>query len=92
MRYHLYKLGTYAWNRFDEFSENFQTASDPPPPYFRKTMLRFFSGGTKICNKIFRIGVDPPPFPKICNEIFWIGVDPAPIPKNSSLLRLKALQ
>ena len=32
-------------------------------PSFRKTMLHFFSGGTKICNEIFRIGVTPP-FPE----------------------------
>ena len=31
----------------------------------QKIMLRFFPGGTKICNDIFRIGVDRPPlFPK----------------------------
>ena len=36
-------LGVTIWTKFDEFSENFQTASDPPP-YFRKKMLRFCPG------------------------------------------------
>ena len=40
-------------NRFNEFSENFQTASDTPLPYFRKLCCAF-------CNEIFRLGVDPP--------------------------------
>ena len=57
-------LGVTACNRFDEFSENFQTASEPPPSFW-KIMLRFFLGGTKICNEIFRIGVTPPLFSKI---------------------------
>ena len=39
-------LGKTTPTKFNEFSENFQTASDPPPPppYFRKKMLRFCSG------------------------------------------------
>ena len=35
-------LGTSEFPKMDEFSENFQTApGPPPPPSFRKTMLRF---------------------------------------------------
>ena len=60
-----YPLGTIAWPILDEFSENFQTASDPPPPYFRKTMLRFFREARKFATKFIRIGVTPPLFPKI---------------------------
>ena len=30
------------------------------PPLFRKAMLRSLSGGPKICDEIFRIGVTPP--------------------------------
>ena len=36
-------LGVLHCSILDEFSENFQTASDPSP-LFRKTMLRFFFG------------------------------------------------
>ena len=50
------------------------------------TMVRFFSGGTKICNKMFRIGVTlpplPPPFSSKIQRCFplklpqhpWIGI------------------
>ena len=34
-----------------------------PPPYFRKTMLRFFREAQKFATKFIRIGVTPPPFP-----------------------------
>ena len=51
-----YTEGTILWTILDEFSENFQTASDPPPPpSFRKTMLRFFATN-------FSDWSDPPPF------------------------------
>ena len=64
-------LGTYSCTKFDEFSENFQTASDPPP-YFRKTILRFllrnFSGCSdptlflyqKSATKFFGSEITPP--------------------------------
>ena len=74
------------WPKFDEFLENFETASDPPlPTLFSETLLRF-SGGPKICNEIHLDWRDPPPpFSKIHrfyppqnyrknrNKIFWIG-------------------
>ena len=42
------KLGTPRFTKMDEFSENFQTASEPLSP-FRKTMLRYLlKGGSKI--------------------------------------------
>ena len=49
-----------VWNRIDEFSENFQTASDPPPlPCFQKNILRFFATS-------FLEWTEPPSlFPKI---------------------------
>ena len=56
----LFRLGMMGPNRFDEFSENFQTASDPP--YFRETILRFFREAQKFATKFIRIGVTPPPF------------------------------
>ena len=34
-------LGKDGVSETDEFSEKFQTAFDPPPPHFRKIMLRF---------------------------------------------------
>ena len=37
----------------------------PPPPYFRKTMLRFFREAQKFATKFIRICVTPPLFPKI---------------------------
>ena len=37
-------LGMDDPTKTDEFLEKFQTAFDPPPPHFRKIMLRFFSG------------------------------------------------
>ena len=36
-------LGTDCPTKTDEFSEKFQT-TPPPPPHFRKIMLRFFPG------------------------------------------------
>ena len=56
-------LGKTVIAILDEFSENFQTASDPPPALVSENYVAFFSGGTKICNEIFRIGVTF--FPKI---------------------------
>ena len=35
-------LGKLPPTKTDEFSEKFQTAFDPPPPHFRKIMLRIF--------------------------------------------------
>ena len=67
----------------------------PPPPYFRKTSLRFFREAQKFATKFIRIGVTPPPFSenslflppqnfrKNRNEIFRIGNDPPPIRKFS---------
>ena len=38
-------LGSITWTKFDEFSENFQTASDPPPsPYFWRKKFALLSG------------------------------------------------
>ena len=37
-------LGKGGYSKTDEFLEKFQPAFDPPPPHFRKIMLRFFSG------------------------------------------------
>ena len=31
-------LGVTTWTKFDEFSENFQTASDPPPLFSEKNV------------------------------------------------------
>ena len=63
-------LGKTIWTKFDKFSENFQTASDPPsPPYFRKTMLRFFREAQKFATKFIRIGVTPTPFSE--NSLFY---------------------
>ena len=39
-----FHLGKDGPTKTDEFLEKFQTAFDPPPPHFRKIMLRFFSG------------------------------------------------
>ena len=53
-------LGMFPWTILDEFSENFQTASDHlplPPPSFWKTMMRFFATN-------FSDWSDPPPFPE----------------------------
>ena len=51
----IWALGTFTCTKFDEFSENFQTASDPsPPPMFKKLCCAF-------CNEIFR-GAATPPF------------------------------
>ena len=58
-------LGKTIWTNFDEFSENFQTASDPPT-LFSENNVTLFSGGPKICNEIHSDWCDPPPlFPKI---------------------------
>ena len=49
-------------------SMNFRKTSKrplTPPPYFRKTMLRFFREAQKFATKFIRIGVTPPLFPKI---------------------------
>ena len=46
-----------AWNRIDEFSENFQTASDPT--LFSENYVALF------CNKLFGVERPPPLFPKI---------------------------
>ena len=53
----------------DEFLENFRMAFDPPPPLFRKIILRFFPqtgcAGTKFAMKFFRSEMTPPtPFQK----------------------------
>ena len=53
-------------------SMNFRKTSKrpltPPPPYFRKTMLRFFRDAQKFATKFIRIGVTPPPFSE--NSLF----------------------
>ena len=56
------RLGTIAWTILDEFSENFQTASDPPPALVSENYVALFSGGPKICNEIHSDWRDPPPF------------------------------
>ena len=44
-------IGTIVRTRFDEFSENFQTASDPPPPIPHICHLdHLHVGGEKICH------------------------------------------
>ena len=48
----------------DEFSENFQTASDPPHPIFGNLCCAF-SGGPKIYNEIHSDWRDLPLIPKI---------------------------
>ena len=66
-----YWLGTPPLTKMDEISENFQTASDPPA-LVSENYVALFSGGAKICNEIFRIGVSPPPlFPE--NSSFFFG-------------------
>ena len=57
--------GKPVQTKMDEFLENFRTAFDPPsPPLFREKNVANFSRNsfkrTKICNKIFQIGNDPP--------------------------------
>ena len=73
-------LGVTIWNKFNEF---WKTPKRPLTPIlFSENYVALFSVGTKICNKIFWIGVTPlPPFPenpsilppqsyrKNCNEI-----------------------
>ena len=55
-------LGTIACNRFDEFSENFQTASDPPhPPIFRNLVALFFGRPGNLQRNSFGLAW-PPPF------------------------------
>ena len=58
----LYHLGTITPTKFNEFSENFQTASDPSPTIFSENNVALFSGGPKICNEIHSDWRDPPPF------------------------------
>ena len=58
-RNNLFSPESQIWMNFRKNSKRHLT-----PPLFRKTMLRFFSEDTKICNEIFRIGVTPPPFPE----------------------------
>ena len=53
--------GTFAWNRIEEFSENLQTASDPPP-LVSENYVALFLGGPKICNEIHSDWRAPPPF------------------------------
>ena len=51
-------LGMFPWTILDEFSENFQTASERLPlplPRFGKLCCAF-------CNETFRIALTPPPF------------------------------
>ena len=61
-------LGKITWTKFDEFSENFQTASDPPPIF-----------GKKCCAFVREIGARSAfPLPKKRNIIFRIGNDPLP--------------
>ena len=77
------------WTILEEFSENFQTASDPPPhTLFSENYIVLFSGGPKFCNEIHSDWRDPPSFfrefivfppqnyRKNRNETFWIGNDP----------------
>ena len=81
-----YSLGASTWTKFNEFSENFQTASDPPPhPIF----------GKKCCAFVREIGARSAfPLPKKRNIIFRIGNDPPPIRKfsenSSNLVQVEA--
>ena len=51
----------------------------PSPPYFRKTMLRFFREVRKFATKLIWIGVTPPPFflkihrPLVDNQPFCLN-------------------
>ena len=72
-------LGKPRFTKSDEFPENFRTALDPPPrPFFGKKCCDFFPNRTKphqICNEIFQIGNDPPPFLTFFRKIMTkIGV------------------
>ena len=85
----LHMYGTDGVTKMDEFSENFRTAFDPPPPPapFSGKMLRFFqkfmTTSTEFATKFFRSEMTPPliseNFPKI--HPFWCG--------QASLSRLK---
>ena len=82
-----------TWIKFDEFSENFQTASDPSHSIFGKNVA-LFREAQKFATKFIWIGVNPPfspkKLPKKRNKIFWIGNDPPPslrkFSENSSIL------
>ena len=72
-------LGTIVRTRFDEFSENFKTASDPPlpQPSFGKLCCAFL-GGNKIFNEIHPDWHDLlPPFSQK-----FIVFPPSKLPKN----------
>ena len=73
---------------------NFRKTSKQPltrPPYFRKTMLRFFATKffgvqrphpislTKKRNEIFRIGNDPPPHSEVFRKFIEFGPGNAPL-------------
>ena len=63
-----YTLGKTTWTKFDEFSENFQTAS------FSENYVALFA------TKFFGVQRPHPiSLPKKRNEIFWIGNDPPPL-------------
>ena len=80
----IFRLGSINCTKIGKFSENFQTASDPPPSptEFSENYVALFSGGPKICYEIHSDWRDPPFFrkfivftppklPKNRNKIFW---------------------
>ena len=79
-------LGTPGPTKTDEFSENFQTAS---PPLVSENYVALFSGGAKICNKIFRIGVTPPLFRKFATKFFGVEWTPPPFSRKFIVFPLK---
>ena len=80
-------LGMTWSNRFDEFSENFQTASDPPPPIFGKKCCAFVREiGARSAfplpkkrNIMFRIGNDPPPHSEVFRKFIEFGPGRSPL-------------
>ena len=77
-----------AWNRIDEFSENFQTASDPPTLFSENYVALFHNKlfPAKITEKTQRNFLDriwPPPPP---SKVFWkfieFGTDSHPLGPN----------
>ena len=65
-------LGKPVDTKTDEFPENFRTASDPPPPLFRKKILRFFPQTVAPALDLewnFSDRKWPPPFSKLFPEI-----------------------
>ena len=73
----------FPWSILDEFSENLQTASEPPPHalvsenYVALFCNEFLDWSDPPLSRKF-IVFPPQNYCKNCNEFFWIGNDPHP--------------